>query len=55
MRLLVDTHALLWFVQNDPALSRTARDLIEDGRNERLLSVASPWEVAIKVGTGKLT
>ena len=38
----------------DPSLSRTARTLIEDPSNERLLSIASPWEMAIKLGTGKL-
>ncbi len=54
MRLLLDTHTFLWFIEDDPALSRAARALIEDGANDRWLSVASPWEVAIKVGTGKL-
>ena len=54
MRLLLDTHTLLWFVEDDPALSTTARSLIEDVKNERLLSLASPWEVAIKVNNGKL-
>ncbi len=53
-RLLLDTHTLLWFVWDDPALSATAKSLIEDARNEKLVSVASCWEIAIKAGSGKL-
>lgn len=52
MRLLLDTHALLWFIGGSRELSETARRLIEDVRNERLLSIASLWELAIKVSTG---
>jgi PIN domain nuclease of toxin-antitoxin system len=55
MRLLLDTHAFLWFVADDPQLSKRARNLIEDPVNERLLSAASHWEMAIKVSLGKLT
>src|SRR3954470_17017182 len=55
MRLLLDTHAFLWFVADDPQLSKRARDLIEDPVNERLLSAASHWEMAVKVSLGKLT
>jgi PIN domain nuclease of toxin-antitoxin system len=54
MRLLLDTHTFLWFVADDPNLSSTAKSLIEDPSNERLLSMASPWEMAIKVNIGKL-
>jgi PIN domain nuclease of toxin-antitoxin system len=54
MRLLLDTHTFLWLVFGDPALSRTAKALLDDTSNELLLSIASPWEMAIKVGTGKL-
>lgn len=39
MRLLLDTHTFLWFIGGDVALSRYARQLIEDGNNERLLSI----------------
>jgi PIN domain nuclease of toxin-antitoxin system len=53
-RLLLDTHTLLWFVWDDPALSATAKTLIEDARNEKLVSVASCWEISIKAGLGKL-
>jgi PIN domain nuclease of toxin-antitoxin system len=52
--LLLDTHALLWFVSNDSALSTSARSLIEDA-DEVFVSVASAWETAIKAHLGKLT
>jgi PIN domain nuclease of toxin-antitoxin system len=55
MRLLLDTHAFLWFIMGSPNLSAAARALIEDGANERFLSVASLWEMAIKVSLGRLT
>jgi PIN domain nuclease of toxin-antitoxin system len=55
MRLLLDTHTFLWFVADDPNLSPVARALIEDPANERWLSIASPWEMAIKLNIGKLT
>jgi PIN domain nuclease of toxin-antitoxin system len=51
---LLDTHAFLWFIYADPKLSRTAADIIGDPYNERLLSMASIWEISIKVQTGKL-
>lgn len=55
MKLLLDTHAFLWFVMGSANLSGKARALIEDPSNESLLSVASLWEMAIKVSLGKLT
>lgn len=55
MRLLLDTHAFLWFIQDGAKLSPYAKTLIEDGSNEALLSIASPWEIAIKTRIGKLT
>jgi PIN domain nuclease of toxin-antitoxin system len=54
VRLLLDTHAFLWFVGGDASLSAVARTAIEDAANEVFLSVASAWEVAIKVSLGKL-
>ena len=54
MRLLLDTHAFLWFVWDVPQLSLTARKLIESADNEIFVSAASVWEVAIKVSTGKM-
>jgi hypothetical protein len=55
VRLLLDTHTFLWFIGGDAALSPYARQLIEDRTNERLLSIASLWEMAIKVSLGRLT
>lgn len=54
MRALLDTHAFLWFVLDDPQLSATAKSLMEDPDNDLLVSPASYWEIAIKVGLGKL-
>ena len=55
MTLLMDTHCFLWFVGGSPKLSAKARSLIEDRANDKLLSIASMWEMAIKVQIGKLT
>ena len=54
MKLLLDTHAFMWFVEGDPKLHPYARGLIEDVGNERLLSIGSLWEMAIKASLGKL-
>ena len=54
MRLLLDTHTFLWTVENSDRLSANARAAIADGGNEKLLSIASLWEIAIKVSIGKL-
>ena len=54
MKLLLDTHAFLWFVMNSPRITDRAKALIKDGKNEVCLSVASVWEIAIKVSLGKL-
>lgn len=53
MRLLLATHAFLWFVTDNPQLSATARALIIDPANDILVSPASYWETAIKVSLGK--
>lgn len=55
MRLLIDTHAFLWFVAGDTALSAVAREHIENPESERYLSLASVWEIAIKHSLGRLT
>jgi PIN domain nuclease of toxin-antitoxin system len=55
MRLLLDTHAFLWFFIGDASLNAIARALIEDESNEKFFSIASLWEIAIKVSIGKLT
>lgn len=55
MRLLLDTHSFLWFLAGDRSLSSVARSAMEEAENELLLSVASLWEMAIKVSIGKLS
>ncbi|HXM50708.1 MAG TPA: type II toxin-antitoxin system VapC family toxin [Pyrinomonadaceae bacterium] len=55
MRLLLDTHAFLWFIMGSANLSVNARALIENPANERQLSVVCLWEIAIKTSLGKLT
>ena len=54
MRLLLDTHTFLWWIDNDPHLSTQARALISDSNNELYFSAASGWEIAIKARIGKL-
>lgn len=54
MKTLLDTHALLWWFSDDPALTKRARRVIEETRNEIFVSAASAWEVATKVRIGKL-
>ena len=54
MTLLLDTHALLWFLKDDPQLSAAAKSAIENPANRKLVSIASCWEIAIKAGLGKL-
>jgi PIN domain nuclease of toxin-antitoxin system len=53
-RLLLGTHALLWWLTDDPALSLPARDALADPVSEPLVSTASVWEIAIKRSLGKL-
>jgi PIN domain nuclease of toxin-antitoxin system len=54
MTYLLDTHAFLWFINDDLLLSAAAKSLIEDPENAIYLSAASVWEMAIKVSLGKL-
>lgn len=54
MNLLLDTHALLWFSEDNPKLSTKVKSLIEDNDNNCFLSIASIWEMAIKVSLNKL-
>jgi PIN domain nuclease of toxin-antitoxin system len=54
MRHLVDSQAVIWYVDQDHLLSKKAQDAITDPANDLLLSAASVWEIAIKVGLGKL-
>ena len=54
MKLLLDTHAFLWYITNDPKLPRHAYDAIRDKSNEAWLSVVSIWEALVKYQIGKL-
>ncbi|MBN3963051.1 type II toxin-antitoxin system VapC family toxin [Nostoc sp. NMS8] len=54
MRLLLDTHTFLWFIEGSFNLSETAKNLIEDQENQRFLSIGSLWEISIKVSIDKL-
>jgi PIN domain nuclease of toxin-antitoxin system len=54
LRALLDTHALLWWLSDDPALTRAARKLIAETKNTLIVSAVSAWEIAIKVRLGKL-
>ena len=55
MKLLLDTHTFLWHADGSPQMSATATALVIDPANELFLSMASVWEIAIKVGMKKLT
>lgn len=54
MKLLLDTHALLWWLTDDEKLGQRARDWIADPGNEILVSTVSLWEIVVKVRIGKL-
>lgn len=54
MKLLIDTHTFLWFINDSSQLSADAKNLLESDV-DLLLSVVSLWEIAIKVSIGKLT
>jgi len=54
MKLLADTHALIWFSENDPRLSLAAKLAMESSENQCHYSVASIWELAIKSRLGKI-
>ncbi len=54
MNLLLDTHVLIWSLENNAALSGNARDAIIDGNNMAFVSAASVWEISIKKAMGKL-
>lgn len=55
MRVLLDTHAFLWWITEDRRLSPRAREVMTDGGNDLLLSAASGWEIAIKASLGRIT
>jgi PIN domain nuclease of toxin-antitoxin system len=55
MNLLLDTHTLLWWLDDSPNLSKKARRAIADGANVVFVSAAVVWEIRIKEALGKLT
>lgn len=54
MRILLDNHTFLWFINDSPELSQTIRDRLANPEVEARLSLASIWEMAIKISLGKL-
>ena len=54
MKVLLDTHAFLWWIADDQRVSVWAREIIGDGNNELFLSAATGWEIIIKVQIGRL-
>ena len=54
MQVLLDTHALLWWLADNPALTKPARKVIAETQNMVFVSAASAWEIATKVRLGKL-
>lgn len=54
MRILLDTHALLWLVTEDTRLSETAKSLFLDGKNDLFLSAVTGFEITVKFSLGKL-
>lgn len=54
MNLLLDTHTFLWFIDGSARLSPSARELIEDQGNAKLVSSASLWEMGLKISLGRL-
>ncbi|MGB0930702.1 MAG: type II toxin-antitoxin system VapC family toxin [Chitinophagales bacterium] len=54
MKILLDTHTFLWYIWGSEELGEENRILIEDSSNTKLLSIASLWEIAVKVNIGKL-
>ena len=55
MILILDAHALLWWLRDEPSLDRVARASVADPANEVAVSAATVWELAIKRSAGKIT
>jgi PIN domain nuclease of toxin-antitoxin system len=55
MKLLLDTHVLIWCMTNDRKLPARAKELIENTKNEVLVSAVSLWEIAVKEGLGRIS
>ena len=55
MDILLDTHAVLWFLKGDEKMPKATRGMVNDPVNKKYVSIASIWEVAIKTSSGKLS
>jgi PIN domain nuclease of toxin-antitoxin system len=55
MNILLDTHTFLWYLQDSKELSSKSAEIIEDTSNSLWFSIASLWEISIKLGVGKLS
>lgn len=55
MNILLDTHTFLWYLEDSKQLSSKAAEVLEDPSNTLRLSIASLWEISIKLGLGKLS
>jgi len=55
MNLLLDSHAFLWFIGGSASLSQRARELIEDQENTKAVSIASLWEIGVKISLRHLS
>lgn len=54
LNLLLDTHAFIWYLQDEPRLRRPTRELVDDPLNDVFVSAVAAWEIAIKAKLGKL-
>ena len=54
MQLLIDTHILIWFLEGNNLLPKSKQQIISNSQNEIFVSIASIWEIAIKISVGKL-
>ena len=55
MKLLLDTHTFIWYVEDDARLPETTKEIIKSEENTLLISIASLWEISIKTSLNKLT
>jgi PIN domain nuclease of toxin-antitoxin system len=54
MKYLIDTHIVIWIIEDSPRLTETMRRALMDEDSKKYVSMASAWEVALKLGTGKI-
>jgi len=54
MKYLLDTHAFIWYLESNPKLSRKAKIVLENANNQCFVSMASLWEIAVKIALDRL-